>query len=155
MGSVCLSLCACARSEHSTLKAHLNVFQEAGAPPLRGVCWYFTLVLLDAETQLLHATGLVVVDAVPAGSPKPESSDFEVRTVSLGDDAVIEEVLEQLQCLSGRVRWHSTSHEPSLSQLVFRHSLRHVPSKLETNGKRHWIRADEPYNFYWGHFQVR
>ena len=44
---------------------------EQGAHPLRGVCWHFTHVLLDAETQLLQATGLVAIDAVLAGSPKP------------------------------------------------------------------------------------
>ena len=43
----------------STLKAQLNALQEAGAHSLRGVCWHFTHVLLDAETQLLQATGLV------------------------------------------------------------------------------------------------
>ena len=43
----------------STLNAHLNALQEAGAHPLRVVCWHFTHVLLDAETQLLLAAGLV------------------------------------------------------------------------------------------------
>ena len=36
-----------------TIKAHLNALQETGAHPLRGVCWYFTHVLLDAETHLI------------------------------------------------------------------------------------------------------
>ena len=46
-----------------TLKAHLNALQEAGAHPPRGVCWYFTHVLFDAETQLLQATRLVAVSS--------------------------------------------------------------------------------------------
>ena len=47
-------ICAYARSAGATtFKAHLNALSEAGAHPLRGVCWHFTNVLLDAETQLL------------------------------------------------------------------------------------------------------
>ena len=38
----------------TTLKAHLNALQESGAHPLRSICWHFTHVLLDAETQLLY-----------------------------------------------------------------------------------------------------
>ena len=89
---LCVSfICACARSGPSTPKAHLNALQEAGAHPLRGVCWHFTHVLLDAEKQLLQATGLAI-DAVLAGYPKPVVQRVEVRTVrspllfaSLGD----------------------------------------------------------------------
>ena len=44
-----------------TTKAHLNALQEGGAHPLRSVCWHFTHIPLDAETQLLHTTGLVAV----------------------------------------------------------------------------------------------
>ena len=46
-----------------TLKSHLNAPQEVGAHPLRGVCWHFTHVVLDAETQFLQATGLVAVSS--------------------------------------------------------------------------------------------
>ena len=46
-----------------TLKAHLNALQVVGAHPLRGVCWSFTHVLLDAEAQLLQATRLGAVSS--------------------------------------------------------------------------------------------
>ena len=59
------------------LNAHLNALYEAGAHALRGVCWHFTHVLLDTETQLLRATGLVTVDAVLAGPPKPVVQQVE------------------------------------------------------------------------------
>ena len=48
---------------NTALKLHLNALQEAGTHPLRSVCWYFTHVLLDNETQLLQATWLVVVSS--------------------------------------------------------------------------------------------
>ena len=63
----------------STLKAHLHALQEAGAHPLRVVCWHFTHVLLDTEMQLLQAAGLVVY-AVLAGSPKPVVQRVKIRT---------------------------------------------------------------------------
>ena len=50
----------------TTIKTHLNALQEAGAHSLRGVCWHFTHVLLDAEAQLFHATRLVAANAVLA-----------------------------------------------------------------------------------------
>ena len=46
-------------------------------PPLRGVCCHFTHVLLDAETQLLQATGLVAIDAVLAGRLVSDSTLIE------------------------------------------------------------------------------
>ena len=53
------------------------------APTLsaRRVCWHFTHVLIDTETQLLQATGHVAVDAVLAGSPKVVAQRVEFRTV--------------------------------------------------------------------------
>ena len=47
----------------TTLKAHLNALQAAGAHPLRGACWHFTHVLFDTETQLRQATGITAVSS--------------------------------------------------------------------------------------------
>ena len=60
-------------NKRATLYAHLNALHGAGAQPLHGVYWHFTHVLSDTETQLLHATGLVAVDADLANCrlPKP------------------------------------------------------------------------------------
>ena len=66
-----LYMCILLEVGTTTLKAHLMALQEAGARPLRGICWHFTHVLLDTETRLLQATGLVAVDPVLAGSPTP------------------------------------------------------------------------------------
>ena len=53
MGYVRLFYCALHVLEvgTTTAKTHLNTLQEAGAHPLRGVCWHFMRVLLDYETQ--------------------------------------------------------------------------------------------------------
>ena len=62
-------LCA---NKRATLYAHLNALHGAGAHPLRGVCWHFMHVLLDTETQLLQAAGLVAVSSRLLALHSPE-----------------------------------------------------------------------------------
>ena len=44
-------------------KANLIALQKNGAHPLRGICWHFTHIPLDAKTQVIQATGLVAVSS--------------------------------------------------------------------------------------------
>ena len=56
------------------LEAHLRC-------ALCGVCWHFFDTQIHTETKLLPAAGLVAVDIVFEGSPKPEHQQLEVRVV--------------------------------------------------------------------------
>ena len=61
---ICASLsfiCACARSRHPTLKAHLSALQGGCPPPPWCLLALHARILLDAETQLLQATRRVAL----------------------------------------------------------------------------------------------
>ena len=51
-----LYLRMCSKCRHHYALGTSNALQEAGAHPLRGVCWHFTYVLLDTERQFLLVT---------------------------------------------------------------------------------------------------
>ena len=64
-----------------TIKAHLTRSRKL-VPTFSAVsAGTSRTLLLDTETQLLQATGLVAIDAVLAGSQKPIIQRVEFRTV--------------------------------------------------------------------------